>query len=288
MGFIQVWDRVKSLAIELEKIGVEEPQIESEIFLSDLLGIPRSQLVICDPINLTEAQDCEIQNFLIKRKKRIPIQHILGNWNFYGLDFLVNENVLIPRPETEGLVEIISEWIQLHKSEHQLVGLDWGTGSGCIPVSLLSHHNEIKMKAVDISGAALAIAQINARNHRVDDRLELFQSDGLASVSLDSPIDFFVSNPPYIRTSEISSLAAEVKDHDPIVALDGGSSGIEYYQKIFDDLHGMSVIPKFFAMEIGADQGPQLMELFNPMKQFRIKIQNDLLGRDRYLVGELN
>lgn len=287
MGLIHIWTEVKSLAERLNEIGVEDPQVEAEVFLSYLLNVPRPQLAVPDTFDVSEEQLEQIVDFVAKRKKQIPIQHVLGSWNFYGLEMSVNKHVLIPRPETEGLVQIISDWLQTQSKKDRIFGVDWGTGSGCISVTLSHLHQNVWLQALDISEKALMIARANAMTHGVVDRVQFIRSDGMQNMERNQSIDFIVSNPPYIETGEILTLAPEVKDNDPMLALDGGESGLDCYRKIVSEIQQLSDWPRFMAFEIGSNQAQEVSQLFKSLPQYEVEIQQDLLGRDRYLVAQL-
>lgn len=276
-------------------IGADEVESEADFILSHILGISRGQLYFYDPsrrhgsdIN-TDELDERISEIVRRRCRREPLQHILGYWEFYGLEVEVNRDVLVPRPETEGLVEIVSHWISRQEmtpvGDSGLLGVDWGTGSGCISLALAHKHPSLRIMAVDISGKALETAAGNIRRHGLDSRIRLIHSDGLTSLAFDKSPDFIVSNPPYIPESEIIKLAPEVREFDPFMALCGGNDGLDPYRQIASELGQLPDLPRLVAFEIGWDQGQAMKGIFMSYGEYYdMQVRQDLYGRDRYWV----
>lgn len=216
--------------------------------LVSVLNIKRSETK--KDRHLSEREIKRISRLAKKRYKGFPLSQVLGVVDFYGLDFKVNKHVLSPRPETELLVELIKE------NEASKHGLDIGAGSGAISVSLAKLAG-CKMVAVDVSGRALKVAKKNAERHGVT--IKFIKSDIFNRVG--EEFDFIVSNPPYIKTSDIFYLDTEVKDHEPHLALDGGKSGLDFYERIIKDS------PKFLAdagriyFEVGSGQAQEVAKL---------------------------
>lgn len=234
-----------------------------------VLKIKRSELGIDRHISTKDIR--RIYNLARKRIKGIPLSQVLGTAEFYGLNFIVNKNVLTPRPETELLVEQV-------KNENVGAGLDIGTGSGAIAITLNKLFN-LDMTAVDISSKALSVAKKNNKKHGCD--VKLLKSD-LFSKLKNAKFDFIVSNPPYIKTEDLFGLDTEVKDHEPHLALDGGASGLEFYNRIIEDA------PKFLKengkiyFELGINQSEQVEELLK--KDFyNIQVVKDYNKIDRII-----
>ena len=228
------------------------------IFVS-VLKVTRSETK--KDLSLTEDEIKKISKLAIKRFKGVPLSQILGVVEFYGLSFKVNKHVLSPRPETELLVELIKN------NEQGNYGLDIGTGSGVIAVSLAKLAG-CKMVAVDVSSRALKVAKRNAENQNV--RVKFIKSNLFNKIG--EEFDFIVSNPPYIKSSDIFYLDDEVKNHEPILALDGGKSGLDFYEKIIKEA------PKFLRengriyFEVGINQAPDVSKLLeNDFKDIIIK-----------------
>lgn len=280
--------RIKSIQMVLENAGIEESATEAEWIVSHAAGVRRASLfslirmekinwIVCDQI---------IETIVERRVMREPLQRIFGSWDFYGFEFFLGSEVLIPRPETEGLVELVSRWIQEHgDSESRMHGVDWGTGSGCIAVTLSRMHAQLHMTAVDISEAAVCVARENSRRHDVGNRIEFVVSDGLSGMSCSEEITFLVSNPPYISSRTIDGLEPEVRDHEPLRALDGGNDGLDAYRQIVQELQSLKIRPKFIALEIGADQGESILDVLEPLKQYEIEVRRDIYGKNRYVLA---
>jgi release factor glutamine methyltransferase len=205
---------------------------------------------------------------------------------FFGLDFYIEEGVLIPRPETEILVEKVIEKLQNVKRE--LIGLEVGVGSGCISVSLLKNIKNLKIIGIDILEKALEITEKNAKIHKVLDRLKLFKFDIVNEKmnSLNLPkLDFVVSNPPYIKEEDYQKLQEEVKK-EPKEALISGKEGTEFYEKIVNSLKDFLKEEGFFAFEVGIGQAEKVKQILEDNGYKNIEIHKDLAGIDRVVIGE--
>lgn len=220
----------------------------------------------------------ESLNLLQQRKSGKPLDYILGKTNFYGREFNVCESCLIPRPETEELVELVLKEVIVGE------GLDIGTGSGAIAITLMLENRNIKMKAVDISLDALAIAKDNAKKHNV--LVEFVHSDLFSKLNEDDKFDFIVSNPPYIKSEDVDHLSREVKDFEPKLALDGGVDGLDFYREIIKQApHYLKKDGKIF-FEVGIDEAEDIKRLLD--KDFKdIKIVKDLEQIDRMVMAKL-
>ncbi|MDU2198014.1 MAG: peptide chain release factor N(5)-glutamine methyltransferase, partial [Peptostreptococcaceae bacterium] len=215
---------------ELEHIS-DTPRLDVEILLEKALGNVDS-LYIRLNLNkeLTQEQEDLFNTFIQDRLKGRPVAYIVGNREFMGLDFYVQEGVLIPRPDTEPLVE---ELIELCRGKENLNILDIGTGSGAITISLAKYLNTSKVKSFDISDIALEVGKKNAISNEVDDRVEFIKSDLFSSIENKSiQFDVIVSNPPYIPKKDIETLHTQVKDYEPYTALEGGEDGLDFYRSI--------------------------------------------------------
>lgn len=288
-----IGDRLKWISDSLSQSGIVEARLEAEYIAASALGVSRSALsVITAPAGQSGREDVSalMEAKVLRRRRREPLQHIFGSWDFYGLEFTVGPQVLVPRPETEGLVEIVLGWLksrrQSSRSEQGVVGVDWGTGSGCIAITLAHHCPFLKITAIDISRDALVIASKNGARHNVLGRVGFVHGDGLSCLDQNFQFDFLVGNPPYIPGREIGNLEPEVRDYDPRAALDGGTDGLDPYRAIVKVLSTRRSLPSLIALEIGADQGPAVRDLFSVLPGRRPEIRQDLLKRDRYLFME--
>lgn len=221
----------------------------------------------------------EYFGMISERAKRIPLQHILGYTDFMGMRFLVNSDVLIPRQDTEILAEEALRCIHDGMSI-----LDLCTGSGCILISLLKYTNDCTGLGADISTKALEVAKKN-RDVILNDKenviCEFVESDMFSAIPIDRKFDIIVSNPPYICTKVIDSLEPEVKDHDPMIALDGGTDGLDFYRIIVDEAFARLIPGGKLLLEIGYDQGEEVSKLLEDKGYTDIKVIKDYAGLDR-------
>ncbi len=230
---------------------------DSTLLLRHVLGIPHAELYAYRERHLTQLQLATFQSLINARLKGKPIQYITCEQEFFGLPFLVTPDVLIPRPETEHLVEAAIARLQ-NCSAPRIV--DVGTGSGCIAVALAHAMPHSQMVALDISAAALAVAEQNARQNGVTERIHFLQSDLLAAV-VGERFDAVVSNPPYIALSERASLAREVREFEPALALFAGATGLEIYQRLIVEAKDLLASGGWLLMEIGHGQKSAIEKL---------------------------
>lgn len=273
----------------LKKAGIEEASIDAWILLEFVTGISRAKY-LCDP-NMVIADEAALKycEAIEQRTKRIPLQHITGEQEFMGYTFKVNEHVLIPRQDTEALVEEALKFLRPGKSV-----LDMCTGSGCILLSLLKmgaqkyYMTNVSGAGVDISAEALKVASENARELGVD--VKFLQSNLFENIDMDvtGKFDILVSNPPYIRTSVIEGLQEEVRLHDPFIALDGKEDGLYFYRKIVKDCRKYLKDKAMVLFEIGHDQGEDVSNLLKSAGFTNVWVKKDLAGLDRVVVGMYN
>lgn len=217
---------------------------------------------------------------LKKLERGYPLQYILGEWDFYGRSFYVEEGVLIPRPETERLVEEVLKRIP---KGIPLMGFEIGVGTGCISITLLLERENLKMLANDINVKALKIAKRNMERHGVSHRLLLFGGDLFEAIKPKRLFDFIVSNPPYIPKHQWGKLPRGVRI-EGYNSLIGGVKGWEFYERIGELMHDYLKPNGFFAFEIGHDQGQRVKKLFEE-KGYTVEVKKDYSGQDRVVVG---
>jgi release factor glutamine methyltransferase len=257
--------------------------MEAEVLLAYILGTSRAVLIAHPERPLTPAQLDRYQALVRRRAADYPLPYLIGRLEFYGLEFEVTPEVLIPRPETETLVE-------LALARRPRSAVDVGTGSGCIAVSLAVHLPEATIYATEISPAALAVARRNAERHGVAERVRLLAGDLLSPCP--GPVDLIVSNPPYVATGEWASLPASVRDYEPSLALDGGPDGLDVVRRLLAQAPAVLAGPLSaegrpggaLLIEIGAGQGEaaaNLARTFFP--QATLRVLPDLAGRDRVI-----
>ena len=268
---------------ELENIS-DTPRLDVEILLEKALGNVDS-LYIRLNLNkeLTQEQEDLFNTFIQDRLKGRPVAYIVGNREFMGLDFYVQEGVLIPRPDTEPLVE---ELIELCRGKENLNILDIGTGSGAITISLAKYLNTSKVKSFDISDIALEVGKKNAISNEVDDRVEFIKSDLFSSIENKSiHFDVIVSNPPYIPKKDIETLHIQVKDYEPYTALEGGEDGLDFYRSITEQSRMYLKENGILAYEVGHDQAQDVSEIMKSNGYTKIYTKKDLQGIDRVVIG---
>lgn len=282
---ITVLEVIKLSTEYLQKKGVESPRANAEILLAEILKCKRLELYLAFDKPLAENEVQVYREAIRKRGLRIPLQYIVGNVEFYGLKLIVNENVLIPRPETELLVEKI---INDSDKSTNLKILDIGVGSGNISLSISKNLPNSKVVAIDISKSALDVANQNAEVNSLQDRIEFrlfdFMNDDLNSLG---KFDLIVSNPPYVSENDYESLEPELKNHEPKIALTDNSNGISFYKHIVEASNQLLKKPGKIYFELGIDQSAQVQEYFKQNNFTNIKIIKDYSGIERIICGEL-
>ena len=266
----------------LKEAKLPDAGIDAWILLEHVTGISRMRYYVNPKQKMKEEEQKQYCSYIEKRKNRIPVQHLTGEQEFMGLRFRVNEHVLIPRQDTEILVETV-----LRDLEPGMRVLDMCTGSGCILISLMklmqNADNEDLIHGVgaDVSEEALRVAKENAQRHRVD--AVFLESDLFEHV--EGTYDIIVSNPPYIRTSVIEELQEEVKLHDPYHALDGKEDGLFFYREIIEKSRKYLKPGGKLYFEIGHDQGCDVKELMEAAGFRDVQVKKDLAGLDRVVFG---
>ena len=253
----------------------DTPRLEAEVLLAHVTGLTRTAILAHPERPLSPDERARYGDLLARRAAGIPLPYLTGRVEFFGLDFVVTPDVLIPRPETETLVELA-----LERGPRTVV--DVGTGSGCVAVALATHLPRARIYATDLSRAALRVAAENARRHGVADRIHFLQAD-LAS-PLRGPVDMLVSNPPYVAEEEWALLPESVREHEPHLALDGGPGGLRVVRRLLADAARLLRPGGILLVEIGAGQGPEAAALARAVfPPARVRIHPDLAGRDRVL-----
>lgn len=262
---------------ELLTVGIEEAALDARLLLEYICRTDRNTLLVHGDRSLSPFEEQMYQNSIATRKNRIPLQHITGEQEFMGLTFRVNEKVLIPRQDTEILVE---EALRFLKDGDRI--LDVCTGSGCILLSLLHYSNECHGVGVDLSEDALAIAKENGE--RLEEEAEWVCSDMLKALPKQT-FELIVSNPPYIPTQVIPTLMEEVKSHEPYMALDGKEDGLYFYRKLVEQCPDYLAKEGMLLVEIGYDQAEAVSKLFSEAGFTDVRVMKDLAGLDRVVVG---
>lgn len=263
--------------------SIDEVFLKSRILLAHILNVEKEYLIIHDNEVLLSLQENEFFEKVNKLCSGVPIQYLTNSQEFMGFNFYVDENVLIPQPDTEILVEnVISIIKNLQKScQKEITVLDLCTGSGIIGVCLKKYLQNVNVLSSDISSNALEIAKKNANLQNV--KIDFIKSDLFENI--DEKFDVIVSNPPYIKTDKINELSKEVKN-EPRLALDGGQDGLDFYRKIIKESTNFFRKTGYLALEIGYDQKEAVENLFKNFKYKEIKIFKDLSDIERVIIGK--
>ena len=277
-------ETIRKGMIILKNNNVTEPNIKSRMIMQYVLNKPREYLMIYDDEILKLRQEVNYFKAIKKLCQGIPLQHITNMQEFMKMRFYVDENVLIPRQDTEILVE---EVIKIAKKINAKKILDLCTGSGAIAVSLAKYVKNSEITAVDISKNALNIAKLNAKNNEVEEKITFIQSDLFKNVKKEK-YDIIVSNPPYIKKDILKKLDREVQK-EPEIALDGGYDGLDFYRKIINMADEYLKFHGYLCFEIGYDQKEEVEELIKEQgKYIETYCKKDLCDNDRIVVTKLN
>jgi release factor glutamine methyltransferase len=261
--------------------GLESPRVEAELLLSTALACTRITLLTDSARPLEPAELARFKAMVVRRRRREPIAYILGRREFFGRTFKVDARVLVPRPDTEILVDVALR--ETRARDLYVRALDLCTGSGCVVITLAKERPTSSFVAVDLSPDALAVAQENAL--RLGAYNVAFAQGDLFGPVQDARFDLITANPPYVTTHEITTLDADVRDHEPHLALDGGEDGLDLVRRIVEAAPAHLAPEGVLAMEIGADQGPATAELFAKRGFAAVRIDKDYAKRDRVVSG---
>jgi release factor glutamine methyltransferase len=276
-----VQQAVRDTTAALRRAGVAEPAREAMVLAAWAGRVSQAAILIHPERRLDHDEENRLRRAVQRRERREPLAYITGRVEFFGLELEVDPRVLVPRPETEHVVECVlavaGEW------EQPLIA-DLGTGSGCIAVALARCLDRAVVYAVDASADALAVAAANVRRHQVEGRVRLLQGDLLAPLS--ESVHVVASNPPYIATDDFPALMPEVRDHEPRAALDGGADGLAVIRRLLQAAPAHLLAGGALVMETGATQGGAVLALAR--EHFACaRIECDLAGLDRVLVARI-
>ncbi|HCG86961.1 MAG TPA: peptide chain release factor N(5)-glutamine methyltransferase [Lachnospiraceae bacterium] len=263
---------------KLKEAEIGEAQLDARLLLEEVCGTDHNTLLCHGDREVSEAEEEQYRKALEQRAVHVPLQHLLGYQDFMGLRFQVNEHVLIPRQDTEILVEEAMRY--LHDGMRIL---DLCTGSGCILLSLLHYSNDCEGTGVDISKEALQVAALNAELLGI--KADFLKSDLYEKVT--GKFDLLVSNPPYIERKVIPTLMEEVREYDPYIALDGGEDGLDFYRRIIGGAQDYLKRGGQILMEIGSGQAQAVSELLREAGFKEIDVCRDFAGLDRVVSGRL-
>ena len=265
----------------LKSARIDSPSIDARLLLEAASGASRMD-ILTDPYRLlTDDQQTVLDGYVERRLKREPVSRILGRKGFWKIMLNVTPDVLSPRPDTETILDIV---MLAHARNESFNVIDLGTGSGAILLAILSERPAARGVGTDISSEALAVARENAANLDLDGRATFLRTEWASGFG-DHSFDLVVSNPPYIPSGDIPGLDPEVREHDPLLALDGGPDGLEAYRELAPEIMRILKPGGVFAVEIGWDQGPQVKALFEAAGFTGVIVVKDLGDRHRVVTN---
>lgn len=271
----------KAATARLKEGRIDSPSIDSRLLLEVAANCSRTD-ILTDPYRaMTPDQLSTLDAYVDRRLKREPVSRILGRKGFWKIMLNVTPDVLSPRPDTEAILDVVMLAFAPHES---FTMIDLGTGSGAILLATLAERAGAKGVGTDISTEALAVARENAANLDLDNRCDFIRTEWATGFG-DQSFDLVVSNPPYIPSDDIPGLDPEVRDHDPLLALDGGPDGLVAYRELAPEIMRILKPGGTFAVEIGWDQGPQVKSLFEQAGFANVIVVKDLSDRDRVVTN---
>lgn len=273
----QIKTILNELSHQLAEVS-DTARLDAQVLIGHVLEKPRTWVLAHPEASVSHEDQKRIERLVHRIEKGEPLPYALGRWEFYGLELIITPDTLIPRPETELLVEYALSWLEKHPT-HRLAA-DVGTGSGCISIALAAHVPDINVISSDISFAALKIAQQNLRIHNLERQVELLQADLLTPIQ--KPLDLICANLPYIPTQTLKTL--KIYGREPGLALDGGPQGLDLIQKLLQQCQERLTKGGLLLVEIEASQGKAALWLAQKAFQgSQVRIKSDLAGRDRLI-----
>jgi len=274
-----VSEALRAAARRLRASGSRSPRLDAELLLATALGVERVTLLTHSGRVLTPIEERRFEGYLRRREAHEPIAYIRRRRAFRTLELEVTPDVLIPRPETETLVDVALEALAVAPAEHgEPLALDLGTGSGCIALALAAEDPFVRVTAVDVSEAAVELARHNAARLGLGDRLRILHSDLFAALPPEERFDLIVSNPPYIPASEYEALEPNVRDYEPRLALHGGADGLDVYRRLVPEALGRLRAGGTLALEVGAGQAAAVRALFAAAAGYGAPLERADLG----------
>ena len=264
----------------LKKNKIKNPYLDTELILSKVIKKKREEILLNVNLEIKKTDISKFKNYLSRRKHKEPIAYILGYKHFWKDKFLINKSVLIPRPDTEIIIEESLNYIP-HDNSKKI--LDIGTGSGCIIISLLKERPKCVATAIDISKKAINVAKTNAKLHQLENKINFINID--IDKYKSSNYDLIISNPPYINSIDLNRLDDDIKFHEPILALSGGSDGLKYLKKVILKSKKLLKVNGKLILEIGHKQKNQCIKILNKNGFYINKTSKDLSRKDRCVVS---
>ncbi|MBE6081827.1 peptide chain release factor N(5)-glutamine methyltransferase [Acidilutibacter cellobiosedens] len=287
---MEIKDLIRMGIKKLDRRKYSNPPLECVLLLAYLLDVDKTYIYIHNNEEVPSSVEDKYFSLIDERRKGYPIQYILKEKEFMGISFYIEEGVLIPRPDTEVLVQYVLDYIDEKYKEGDIKVVELGTGSGCISLSIAYYNKNVFVYSVDIDKKANAVAEENSRRLKLSDRVKILEGDlfqGIKNMGLKNSVDIIVSNPPYIPEDEIFGLQDEIKKYEPLWALDGGEDGLNYYRRIIPQSKEYLKNRGILVFEMGFDQGRKIKELMEKGNFRNINILKDLQGLDRVITGEL-
>jgi len=267
----------------LREAGIDTPDLDAQLLVEWTTGATRIDLISWPEKLIDDDHVAQLNTALDRRIAGEPVHRILGMREFYGLQFRLSPETLEPRPDTEALVELVSPYIEKLIEQHgRAMMLDMGTGTGAIVISLLHQFEKLNGIGLDVADGALAMSRINAAANGVSQRFAALKSDWFSNVS--GRFHLIVSNPPYIPSKDIDDLSREVREHDPMAALDGGDDGLDFYRSLASEARGYLYKGGIVAVEIGAGQFDDVSAIFESADFHLTNEAIDLGGHRRAMV----
>ena len=279
---VTVGEAIRFASAKLGAQDIPNSNVEAELMLSHLLLVPRTILFLKSGVPLDPPYESVLMEFIERRTRREPLQHILGTVSFCGIELTVNEDALIPRPETELLAEMAWTYLDSVAKAAPRV-LDYGTGTGCLAIAIATNRPSASLHALDRSPKALALAQRNACELDLSERIQFHEGDGFDALPEAMEFELIVSNPPYIPSAEIRELQPEVRDYDPRLALDGGRDGLDFYRRLAERATGHLSQHGTLMCEFGDGQEKELELTFANERWMSFEVIEDMNRRPRFM-----
>jgi release factor glutamine methyltransferase len=261
----------------LKKAGIDSSRVDSRVLMSEILSISIEDIVINGDSVISDKDFTKFIKMIKRRLNYEPIAYMLEKKEFYGIDFSVNKNVLIPRPDSEVLIDAV---LDLYDRDQSISVLEFGVGSGCLVLTILKHMPNSSAIAVDIKEEAMNVAKENYNQLELKNEIAFLVTDW-NKMDTDTKFDLIISNPPYVKNSDIESLQPDVKNHEPLSALEGGDDGLNSYRELAPILYKMMHEDSFALLEFGENQHLKVSEIMHKHNIYTIKHLKDLGGRVR-------
>lgn len=267
----------------LKERGSDTPRLDAEVLLAYARNCQRIQLYTQFDQPLTDEQRATMRELVKRRAAAEPVAYLVGHREFFSLDFLVKPGVLIPRPDTETLVLAA---LDVLKEQTAPQVLELCSGTGCIPIAIAKNHATATLLAVELSPIAVDVAQANVQKHQLQSRIEVLTGDLLAPVPIERRFNLIVSNPPYVPQGEITGLPADIRDHEPHLALDGGPDGLDVIRRLVRESRDRLQSGGWLMFEISPEQADVGTVLIQEAGYSQVGVKNDLAGQPRVVIGK--